>query len=71
MEVSTATNSACTAKSLIVRHDEFAAVKDSIDVGNVLYTLYGLPFALKFRGGILLNILNYLPDGGHFSRVPM
>ncbi len=23
------------------------------------------------RGGSLLEILNYLPDGGHFSRVPM
>ncbi len=23
------------------------------------------------RGGSLMEILNYLPDGGHFSRVPM
>ena len=51
MEVSTATISACRAKSLIVRqllihctcvissslNDELVAVEDSIDVGNVLY----------------------------------
>ncbi len=56
MEVSTVTISACIAKSLIVRqlhnnsfcvtgsnfteNDEFVAVEDSIDVGNVLYILY-------------------------------
>ena len=27
--------------------------------------------AILLRGGSLLEILNYLPDGGHFSRVPM
>ncbi len=48
MEVSTATISACTAKSLIVSrgspmqslNDELVAVEDSIDVGNVLWILY-------------------------------
>ena len=37
MEVSTATISACTAKSL---NDELVAVEDSIDMGNVLWIFY-------------------------------
>ncbi len=50
----------------------------STNVQNRVITVYEKSIApplymlcIHYRGGSLLEILNYLPDGGHFSPVPM
>ena len=53
MKVSTAAISACTAKSMIDGNDEFVAVEDSIDVGNVLYILYDYLRKIPVRTGLV------------------